>query len=62
MKQAFKTGLLAAIVMAGMTSGAAVAQEAAMSEKHAQAATNFRQALYKLVYSNMGPFGRYGKR
>ena len=61
MKQAFKTGLLAAIIMAGMTSGAAVAQEAAMSEKHAQAATNFRQAVYKLVYSNMGPLGGMAK-
>lgn len=61
MKQLLKTGLMAAVVATSLTTGSVLAQEAAMNEKHAKAATKYRHALYTLVASNMGPLGGMAK-
>lgn len=61
MKSLIKTGLIATVIATSFASATVIAQEAAMNEKHAEAATNYRQALYKLVYSNMAPLGGMAK-
>ena len=61
MKQLLKHGLLAAIVVSGMTSISVAAREAAMNDKHAEAATTYRQSLFQLVRSNMAPLGGMAK-
>ncbi|MBU2978849.1 cytochrome c [Alteromonas sp. C1M14] len=61
MKQLLKTGLMAAILSSTVASGAVLAQEAAMNEKHADAAVTYRQSIFQLIRSNMGPLGGMAK-
>lgn len=61
MKQLLKTGLMAATLSTTIASGAAIGQEAAMNEKHADAAVTYRQSLFQLIRSNMGPLGGMAK-
>lgn len=55
---------LASVVMGIMVSGGAVAATdtvEASSAKHAKAATEYRQAMFQLIRSNMGPLGGMAK-
>ncbi len=61
MKKLLKTGLIAAIGATCFITTNVVAREAAMNEKHAAAATEYRKALFQLVRSNMAPLGGMAK-
>lgn len=62
MKFSRKSLLVAATVGAIMSSSAFAAEVTeASSEKHAKAATQYRQAMFQLVRSNMGPLGGMAK-
>lgn len=50
----------AALVTSLLCAGGATAEEA-KSEKHAKAATQYRQSLFQLIRSNMGPLGGMAK-
>lgn len=63
MRNSLKYGL-ASILLASSFSGvvsAAAEVSPASSEKHAKAATKYRQAMFQLVSSNMGPLGGMAK-
>ena len=54
MKKVLASGLLALCAAGTVLSGSAMAAKAA-SEKHAEAAIEYRQSLYQLVKSNAAP-------
>lgn len=58
-----KKALVIALSLGAMSSTAALAADVteASSAKHAKAATQYRQALFQLVRSNMGPLGGMAK-
>lgn len=58
-----KTTLATAALATCLAGGAIAATETseASSEKHAKAATQYRQAIFQLVRSNMGPLGGMAK-
>jgi len=55
--------ILATAIMGVVVSGGAMAADIveATSAKHAEAATEYRQAMFQLVRSNMGPLGGMAK-
>ena len=58
-----KKSLAVFLSLGALASSAAVAAEVteASSAKHAKAATQYRQAIFQLVKSNMGPLGGMAK-
>ncbi|MBT3134244.1 cytochrome c [Alteromonas sp. ALT199] len=56
-----KTMIVAAAVSAVMSGSVMADVKEASSEKHAKAATQYRQAVFQLVRSNMGPLGGMAK-
>lgn len=59
MKKMLKTCLAASVVLVAYTSSAVAAE--ATSQKHAEAAVKYRQSLFQLIKSNMGPLGGMAK-
>lgn len=60
MTRMLKQALTASVILATLGSASASAAEA-VSEKHAKAAVEYRQSLFQLVRSNMGPLGGMAK-
>jgi len=60
MKMITKTALAITVVVSLLVTVTSVAQPAT-SEKHAAAATELRQSVFKLLRSNMGPLGAMAK-
>lgn len=56
-----RTMIVAAAVSAVMSGSVMADVKEASSEKHAKAATQYRQAVFQLVRSNMGPLGGMAK-
>lgn len=52
---------LAGAAILSTVAGSALATQEAVSQKHAEAAVEYRQSLYQLVKSNMGPLGGMAK-
>jgi cytochrome c556 len=61
MKSLNKAIITATTCMAFSSVAVAADVTPAMSEKHAKAATQYRQAIFQLVKSNMGPLGGMAK-
>jgi len=58
----FNKAIIAVATVGAVISGSALAEVTeASSEKHAKAATQYRQAVFQLVRSNMGPLGGMAK-
>lgn len=59
----FNKVIISSVALSAFTFGTAVAAEVAeaANQKHANAATQYRQAVFQLVRSNMGPLGGMAK-
>jgi cytochrome c556 len=60
MKNIFKSGIIAAALGTLLVANASAMTEAS-SQKHAQTAVKYRQSVFQLVRSNMGPLGGMAK-
>ncbi|QJR79726.1 cytochrome c [Alteromonas pelagimontana] len=60
MKYMLKSAVVAVSLLSSLAMGNAIAEEAS-SQKHAEAMVTYRQSLFQLLKSNMGPLGGMAK-